>query len=130
MTTCSRAIELVFYKYILLLLMLRSAVEQELVDSQYLVEKYWYLDIILAYCGAPARDLNPRCIFTVLGESVRRFHDDFVLTCWLTFKMHHVQSVLIHLLNHENNFSNAPDVIHIAYIYLRIDIKLAYLALL
>ena len=78
--------------------------------------------VFLAY-GAPARYLCSRSKAAELGQPIGSLLDDLVLARGLPLEVHHVQSILVHLLNDEHDFADAPYVVHVADVHLRVDVE-------
>ena len=64
------------------------------------------------------------------GKSLRRLLNYFIFRGGLTLVVYDIKRVLVHLLDDETNFALTPDMICVADINLRVDIKFTNLTLL
>ena len=103
---------------------------QELVGLEYLVGNDWHFYVVFVQSRAPAGNFGPRSEVTEFCKPIWRLLNDLVFAGWLAFKMHDVECVFVHLLNDEDDLTDAPNVIHVSHVYLWVDIEFAHLTLL
>ena len=63
----------------------------------------------------------------MLSESVGRLLDDLIICAGFTFKMDDIQRVLVHLLNYEADFTDAPDIFSVSNVHEGVDFEFSYL---
>jgi len=61
----------------------------------------------------------------MLSESVGRLLDYFIVCTGFAFKVNDIQRVLVHLLNYEADFTDAPDIFSVSDVHKGIDFELS-----